>query len=390
MARHFAVPQFFRQVPNGLLKRFFADCEPFGTLDFEALPETGTEEMLKVWEGLSGTARRQLEPKMREIFDMSCQKGAVAFGDEAKWRIGDPAERDALIERLAGMRSHYERAMTIWLEHPEFWKAATRFYWADSMSHWKVRRGLPRKAASQDHDDRRAFATAIGGWFRENQARGRNCVVEVYRRDARDYFFAYPEDFADEAAEYVDNRLDRRAHNPAFEVVFVWKEADGTLEMNCQGGPNVLEAMQGLFARHILKLAKMPPAPRKPAYELDGLKDRHFPFVYRPGQGIQAVWVRRLRLASIARPGDRIVFEADTKTNKGAVYDLIGHANMAVPLARWHVSQAQIAAQLVATEDRPERTETFTVTYPNSTSLKHDEIEVTLRSMLAASGIEVK
>src|SRR5262249_20411359 len=153
------------------------------------------------------------------------------------------------------------RAMTIYLDHRECWKAATRFYRADSMTNWKTRLGLPKKAASQKHDDRAVFEAEIGGWFRQHQARGRNCVVEVYRRGDRDYFFAYPEDFADEFSEYVDNKLDRKPHRPAFEVVFVWIEKDGALEISSRGAKTVLEAMQTIFVRCILKHDMIPPIP---------------------------------------------------------------------------------------------------------------------------------
>jgi hypothetical protein len=377
-------------MPNALLKRFFAEYEPFRKLDFEKLPETKPDELLKAWEAVPDSEQRKLEPKLRQIFDMSCQKGSIAISDEAKWRINNAKERDALIERLAQMKSHYERAMTVYLDHPEFWKAATRFYRADSMTNWKVRRGLPQKAASQDHGDRRAFEAEIGGWFRKHQARGKNCQVEVYRRDDRDYFFAYPEDFADELSEYVDNKLDRKPHRPAFEVVFVWKEKDGTLEINCRGTKKVLEAMQAGFARCILKLPTIPPVPAKPVYDLDRLKDRNFPFVYDPGQGIEAVWVNRLRLESITREGDRVTFEAETDADRYALYDLIKRVNMAIPLDRWQVWQASLSARLAGTGEKPAWVERFNVTSPNSTNLKHDEVGVKLRAMLAASGIEVK
>lgn len=39
------------------------------------------------------------------------------------------------------------------------------------------------------------LAKAISQFFRSKEGRSRNCKVEVYRRDNKDYFFAYPEDF---------------------------------------------------------------------------------------------------------------------------------------------------------------------------------------------------
>lgn len=390
MVRTFAVPQFFRQMPNALLKRFFAECEPINKIDFEKMPESKPDVLLKAWEALPAVARQKLEPKLREIFDLASSKGVIAITDESKFKIPEPEEQAAFVEALAKMKNHHERAMTVFLDFPEIWSIARHFWRADSLRYWRVRRGFPRKAASQNHADRRAFEADIGQWFRKNQACGRLCTVEVYRRDDRDYFFAYPEDFADETTEYVDDKLDRRAHNPAFEVLFVWREKEGALDINCRGDKKVLEAMQEIFAKRILKLSALPRNPAKSAFELDGLKDRNFQFVYDAGQGIEAVWVRRLRFSSLSRYSDRITFEADTASNRFAVYDLIKQANLAIPMNRLQIAQAFLSARFAATADKPAWTTSFTVTAPNSTNLKHDPDGLKLRAMLSASGIEVK
>jgi hypothetical protein len=134
----------------------------------------------------------------------------------------------------------------------------------------------------------------------------------------------------------------------------------------------------------------MPPIPAKPVYDLDRLKDRNFPFVYGPEQGIEAVWVNRLRLASISRESDRVTFEADADNDQQALYDLIRRVNMAVRMDRWQVLQASLSARLAATDEKQSRIERFNVSSPDSTNLKHDEVGMKLRAMLAASGIEVK
>jgi len=376
-------------MPNELLQRYFAHHGLFDDLDFKKMREREVEALVDAWEKLPGDKRRALEPQLREVFDLASQKGTLAIIDEAKWQAskGETANA-ALVDKLANMKSHFERAMTVFLDHSDFWKGATRFYRADSLSRWKKRSGFPTKAACLDRSVRPAFAADIGKWFRESQGRGRHCVVEVFRRDDRDYFFAYPEDFADQSLEYVNTQLKPRAHNPAFEVVFVWLQKEGSLEVNTKGGPKVLAAMQEIFARHILKLKALPPVPKnKNEYELEALKKPAFSFVFKPTDGIEEIWVRRLRYSSLNQEGDRVTFEADTDADRKGVHDLIKRLNPVMPSDQWYISEATIAARLNTNGDKRAKVVNFVVTQ-DSCSLKHDEAGLKLHDVLAASKIE--
>lgn len=390
MVRHYSVPQFFRQVPNALLERYFASHAMFGDIDFEKMPETKPEALLNAWDALSAEKRTVIEPQLREIFDLACSNGFHAIRDEAQWRLTkDPVAFAAFFERLAAMKSHYERAMITFLDHHDYWRGAVRFCHADSMSYWRKRRGLPAKAAAIDPPSRAALEAEIGMWFRKAEGRGGNCRVELLRRDQRDYFFVFPEDFANESIEWVGKDFARRPHNPAFEVMFVWSASDGSLDFNYRGTPKAKAAMLAIFARNVLKMDRLPPDDDdEPVYDLDPLKRREFPFVYAADSGIESVRVRKLRLSSTVRKGDRMTLEADPTSNPLALYDVIEQAGRAFPLDLWKVTQVEIVVYLAASDDKPARRENFTVGWPNSCSLKYDEIGMKLRTMLVASNIE--
>lgn len=377
-------------MPNALLKRYFAGHELFGDVDFEAMRETKPEALLKAWEGLPVEKRTVIEPELREIFDMSSESGFRAICDEAHWQFGsDEAGCTAFVETLAAKKSHSERAMTVFLDHRKYWRQAAQFNHADSLPYWHKRRGLPARAATIDMASRAGLATDIGTWFREAEGRGRNCHIDLLRRDQRDYFFVYPQDFAGESIEWVDNEFDRRSHNPAFEVVLVWSAGEGALDVNHRGSSKARKALQTIFARNILKLDRLPPKDEdERIYDLNRLRQRTFQFVLPPASGIDSVRVRKLRLSSSVRKGDRIALEADTTTNPLALYDVIEQAGQAFPLSLWEVDQAEIVANLAAVGDKPARRETFRLGLPNSCSLKYDEIGLKLRHMLVASGIE--
>jgi hypothetical protein len=216
-------------------------------------------------------------------------------------------------------------------------------------------------------------------------------MVEAYRRKDLDYFFAYPEDYSQQSVEWVDDTFARRAHNLAFEVIYVYSQADGTLDLNLRGAPKAIEPLQAMFADAILGLPELPPDPEdESVYDLNPLRQRDFQFVYEPGSGIERVELRKLRLSARMKGGDRITLEADATRNAHAINDLLDRVGRSVPLNLYDVTQVELSATIkVVANKRPKRV-TFHITHPNSCSLKYDDLDLRLREMLVASGIEPK
>ena len=53
----------------------------------------------------------------------------------------------------------------------------------------------------------KALADRIRNYFHRTEGRGKNCVVETFRRGELDYFFAYPEDYSQQSIEWVDGEF---------------------------------------------------------------------------------------------------------------------------------------------------------------------------------------
>jgi len=390
MGRHYSSKDFFRQTPNALLARYFGARGLLTELDFSAMPEAKPERLFEAWGALSDAQRNAAEADFREVWSMGDPKGFRAIVDEARWQLDDrPDTAQAFIDSLAALDDHHARAMVAFLDHPECWKGATRFHYADNLTHWRKRKNLPHVPAMVDEASVARLAELIKHYFRQTDGRGRNCVVEPYRRGDRDYFFAFPEDHAQRSIEWVDGEFNPRPHNPAFEIVFVYSQADGTLDLNFRGGRNAITALQGMFAQAILKLDELPPDPKdERVYDLAPLAQQGFQFTHSVGSGIGAVVVKKLRLSSRVRAGDRITVEADAHTNRQAVHELLAQLAQSVPLHLYNVTQVELAATVFVAEGKPPRTVNIRITHPNSCSLKYDEIDLNLRQMLEASGIE--
>lgn len=235
------------------------------------------------------------------------------------------------------------------------------------------------------------LAKQIRTYFHHTEGRGNNCKVEPFRRGELDYYFAYPEDYSQQSSEWVKGEFAHRPHNPAFEVIFVYSKKEGSLDLHFRGSYKAIEPLQSMFATAILKLNELPPDPKDArVYDLAPLLQKSFGFVPAVGSGIEKVVVKKLRLSSRVKKGDRITLEADTTDNPVAVYALLEQVRTSLPLDMYNITQVELVASIVVDAEKPAKMVPFRITYPNSCSLKYDELDLKLRDMLEASGIEPK
>ena len=392
MARHYSTTSFFRQMPNALLARYFQSKGPLADLDLAGMSETKPDALVAAWLALPNEQRNPMDEDFRDIHDLCDEGGFVAIRDEAEWRYRtDPSALDAFVTSLSSLPDHHERAMVTFLDFRLLWKGASRFHHADRLAYWRKRKHLPHKPAAVDSASILQLSGKIGTYFHHTEGRGKNCMVEPLRRGDRDYFFAYPEDHSQRSLDWVNDEFKTRPHNPAFEVVFVYSQAEGSLDLNFRGSPKTIEALQNIFAQAILKLDALPPDPKDDrVYDLDPLKSKGFEFIYKPGSGIEKVVVKKVRLSSRERKGDRITVEADSTQEPQAVYHLIETINKGLPLGIYSVTQVELAVTMAAEVGKHAKTHTLRIAHPNSCSLKYDELDLKLRDMLEASGIEPK
>ena len=121
MARHYSTRDFFRQMPNALLARYFQGRGLFSDLDFSAMKESQPDELFAAWLDLSDIQRNEMDAEFRDIFELSCEKGFRAIIDEAEWHLtAGPDAGTGFVENLAALANHYERAMVTFLDHNQF------------------------------------------------------------------------------------------------------------------------------------------------------------------------------------------------------------------------------------------------------------------------------
>jgi hypothetical protein len=187
-----------------------------------------------------------------------------------------------------------------------------------------------------------------------------NCSFQACAHPRGRYFFAYPEDYSQQSIEWVNGEFGRRPQNPAFEVIYVYSQKGGLLDLSFRGSYKAIEPLQGMFATAILKLAELPPDPKdERVYDLNPLCHKGFDSDFDVGSGIQDVVVRKLRLSSKVKKGDRVTLEADASSNPDAVYKLLDKVGKCLPLHLHYVTQVELAASIAVDASKPPKSVTI-------------------------------
>ncbi len=383
MARQYSHNQFFRRVPKVLLGRYFHEkLNVLQEIAFDGLKESEVEPIFQAFTTLPSEQQAKIEAEFQDIDNMACQGGVTALTDEANFH-----QDKAFPEAIAEIDGFHGKVMWAFLGHPKYWDGATLFLHSDNISDslWKKRNDLPHLPPNVDEEHQEQLAQAISHYFYSKEGRGRNCKVEVFRRHGKEYFFAYPEDFAKSGVEWVRNQLSNRSRHPAFEIIFVYTQAEGSLDIYAPRNTKSVPQLQQIFADTILGLDELDEfGGDKKVYALDALANRDFVFHYPIDSGIEYVTIKKLRLSLKMGNKERITVEADPSPDTKVIYDLIDE----LQLPPFHVTQTEIKVKFAHTPGIRSRTRSFRISHPNWCALRHDGRDLIIRKMLADSGLE--
>jgi hypothetical protein len=163
------------------------------------------------------------------------------------------------------------------------------------------------------------------------------------------------------------------------EVIFVYRPADGVLELWAKGNQEHKEDLMRVLCQTILGLKDLPEKDPVPDYDLSGLKDRNKDLSTDATDGVEAVDIKMLRIGMGAR-GQRITFEANpSRGAPKALYDLVDSAlnKENVPLESVHLERARMRLTFAPVNGGRQKTLTFEIGYPDYcglTDAKHDQI----------------
>jgi hypothetical protein len=116
------------------------------------------------------------------------RKAFCAISDEALWQFEqgtDPNAYSAFVDQLSALTNHFERAMVTFIDHPSFWKVATRFHHADTLPYWRKRKNLGNPVAAVDTLAQRLAGTEGNAALCKSEAGGRSGRVPQLPRTRR-------------------------------------------------------------------------------------------------------------------------------------------------------------------------------------------------------------
>lgn len=389
MAKPFDPRRILKQIDNSLLRQFFDDHGPLQVL-WDQLTEHRVEPIYEAWQALPDDKRSEIQGLMQDICALADHRGLAVLAEEVRWRC------PGRIAELEAQRSKASAAMWVRINVPGAFSEAAMFARADALAagrYWVKRNGLPKRAITPDDAMCSALASELTAYYAPAQMRGHCCKVFPYVRfGGAVYFFAYLDDFQ-EAHMVFDGDTDQpvlRCSRDAFENVFVFNPADGTMELFAQGGRTVQAPLQAAFARAVLGVEVAPADPLRPSYRLDHLLAHNFPLVSDPADGIEEAKLVRLRIALVGS-GGFIEIQADPRGARGEIYSMMDRRLRPEQFAAGgaRVLQATFALRFAHSGRGKQPRMTISVTAPDSSDLrqKHEPYRSAGERFLRLSGV---
>ena len=389
MPAHYNLRSFLRQLSRELLSKLFEHHEIEIGLDLSALKKRQIDPIFSAINALPDDLRQPLYEDFRNIDSISTPGGISQIIEEARFQGFD------IIGSLLPFASLTDRAAWACLHHRPVFDAAIRLAVRELLPgrYWKRRLPVKPRPAADLKGAIKPLETAISTYFTEQEGRGKACQVDYLKRGDLHYFLAHPEDFPASPLAWTAQGLNPHRYRPAFEIVFVFDDADGWLDIYCVAGKQTVHQLHGLFAKTVIALRDLPKV-AKPAYALEGLKRRNFQFLRPPDSPIRDVRLKRLTFA-VRGESTKISIETDPVSDRLAlhqqidqVFSVAGAEPKRIALGQTKVISATFTAKIDQDSGKAARTRTFDIT-TRSCALKYEGHDLLLRQMLMDSGIDV-
>lgn len=376
MARHYAPKAVLRQLPLHLIRSFLARDGITTGPAWEALTDGDATALYAAWRDLPPGDREAVELMLRQVHEMASEAAVRGMIAEAFHRGHNIADA------LATVEGHHAKALWVLIHHGPSFHTARQLLAAafPNGRFWNLTAGFNGTHYDATPGALQELRNAVTVLYRE-QGRGHRCTPETYERNGCLYVFLYLDNYTEtHTAHNPHGNLTRTPIRPAFEVVYVYNTAAGTLDMYAHGDAKWREALRDRFCRHILHREAPSTASSRRSYRLSGLIDRRFPLPIDPARGILGAIVRRLRLTTVDDTSQFVTLETKIKSTT-SVYDMLDR-HFPLPQFPRHtilVNQVTFTVHHCPFGTDRVRTMSFDVSHPNACNLKslpHDQREV--------------
>lgn len=364
MARPFSPQSVLRHLPLALVRSFLARESIPTDATWDALVDGDGCALHLAYTALAPNHRTAVESMLRGVHELASETGVQALIAEAAFRLHEIAAD------LAALPNHHARALWALANCAPAFHTARQLLTAlhPIGRYWNMTGGFDGRAADDDPRARAALCAAVAALYRD-QGRGQRCSAEWYARGPCVYLFVYVDDYAQTHTSHNEKgRLQREPVRPAFEIVFVYTRAAGTLDLYAKGERRWRMALRDLFCEHMLGCDPPVCEPEKREYTLSGLLDRGSGLKPDPAHGITAASVRRLRLGFHSN-SRKMTLEGDPARALD-VYDMLDDLSVVYPREDLQVIQATFVIRYARASDGAVRSLTFDVSRPDASNLR--------------------
>ena len=290
------------------------------------------------------------------------------------------------------MKSHLARAFWSFLYRRDvYWTNALILYRIDRIpqTQWHTYRNMPPRPKPVDTKVVEEWRGTLIEFFRKTEARGKKCEIRPIRIGDDEIFYAYPEDYKDTVSEFVGEQLEPRPVQPAFEVIVVQNDTDGTIRIFIEGDPSIAPKLKVAFAKCVLGTDVSEEEDDESVYELDKMLDPDFDFVWSEHSHVTDVVIKSMRIVRSGKRWGRFTIEVNPDDGSREIYTLLAETTASMKLGLLKLEQ--IALRFQFSEPVHGATSLFkqvVVTTPNKCRMELDDRSAEIHKVLQASGIE--
>ena len=228
----------------------------------------------------------------------------------------------------------------------------------------------------------------LRAYYKENQDRGDGCEVRMHSRDARCYWFACLQDYAESVQLYdCHHQLHTETLEMAFEIIFVYDQQAGTVAMATRGDFEHVRDLQRIFGRAVLNEELLGKAADED-YHLQRLLDRKFPLPLYPEDTVAAVQVQSIGIEFLGQRRRSVILDAGSMENVDGVHDMIDSvvSGFQVPRDLLTVTQVMLLLTFHPVDGRQPKTQTIHLT-PQFCSCTEGPLGEEIRQLLQRWGL---
>ena len=261
MPAHYNLRSCLRQLSRELLTELLNHHAIDVALDLSTLKKQQIDPIFAAINAVPNDRRLPRDEDLRHIVSLATPGGISQIIEEARFQGAE------IIQDLHPIASLIDRAAWACLHHRPVFEKATRLAVRDLLPgrYWKRRLPISALPDADLSSAVKRLETAISTYFTQQEGRGRACFIDYLRRGNLHHLFAYPEDFPASPLAWTGQGLGPHRYRPAFEVVFVFDDAAGWLDIYCEAGKETVEQLRSLFAKSVVALHELPQV-NKPAY----------------------------------------------------------------------------------------------------------------------------